>query len=268
SPAIIAGRLWGAKVVARCGMVYGEGAETLRKTGGRARKRTRVEKWTLKHADKCLIPTEELADWVVQNYGIERNKIVVIPNFVDTKLFKPDIEAKKDTDVICIGRLVPKKRHHLLLEALLGTKLKIHIIGDGKLKERLTDFAKNNNLNLTMTPRVENSLLPPCLNRSKIYLNVAQWEGHPKALIEAMACGCACIGAKSPGIQNLIIDGKTGILVEPDPQQIHNVVKMLLDNKELRKHLGKNARDYAVKHLSLDKVFEQYKKVFKDVLAK
>lgn len=268
SPAIIAGRLWRAKVVARCGMVYGENTETMQKTGRRARKKTRVERRTFKHADKCLIPTKELADWVVQNYGIERSKIEVVPNYVETELFKPDINVKKDIDIICVGRLTDQKRYDFLLEALVGTKVKVHIIGQGKLEHDLNDFAKKNFLDLTMTQRVENSLLPFHFNRSKIYVSVSRWEGHPKAFIEAMACGCACIGARSPGIQNLIIDGKTGIVVDAEPQKIRDAVEMLLENKELREYLGKNARDYAVKHFSLEKVFKQYKKVFKEVLVK
>lgn len=266
TPAIWASRLWGAKVIARCGMVYGECAETLGKRGSRARKRTRKEKWTFKHADRCFVPTKELADWIVNNYGIERDRVVVIPNYVDTDLFKPESDVEKDIDVICVGRLVPKKRHKLLLESLARTDVKIHIIGNGKLEKQLNDFAKQNLIDLTLTPRVENSLLPRYFNRSKIYVNVAQWEGHPKAMIEAMACGCVCVGAKSPGIENLIIDGQTGILVEPDAKQIREAVERLLADEKLREHLGKNARDYAVEHFSLDRVYQQYKQVCTELL--
>lgn len=268
SPAIQAGRLWRAKVIARCGYVYGESAETLRKSGRRVRKRFLEEKFTFERADKCIVPTEELKDWVSRNYNIRREKIVVIPNYVDIEQFRPDDKARKNFDIICIGRLVDKKRHQLLLNALSGTKLKIHLIGNGRLKEKLQSLAEENLLQVEITERVEHSLLPQHINSSKIYVNLAKWEGHPKALIEAMACGCACIGAKSPGIENLIIDRETGILVDPEPQQICSAIKMLLKNKELRERLGKNARDYAVEHFSLDKVFAQYKKVFEQILAK
>lgn len=268
-PAILAGRLWGARVIARCGYVYGESAEKLKKSGKRVKKRISEERLTFQKSCRCIVPTKELADWISKNYGIEREKIAIIPNYVDTEQFKPDINnVKKKFDIVCIGRLVAKKKNQLLLEALAGTQLKIHFIGDGRLKDKLRSLALEKRLAVEITPRVEHSLLPLNLKRSKIYVNLASWEGHPKSLIEAMACGCACIGAKSPGIENLILDGKTGLLVDPQPELIRSAIERLLHDTELAERLGKNARDYAVEHFSLDKVFYQYKTLFEEVLAK
>jgi glycosyltransferase involved in cell wall biosynthesis len=152
-----------------------------------------------------------------------------------------------------------------LLDALDGTQLRIHLIGNGRLRDDLLCVAKKIQLELSITPRVEHHLLPLHINRSKIYVNLAAWEGHPKAMVEAMACGCVCIGAKSPGIKNLILDGETGLLVEPEPQRIRSAIEALLRNKELAERLAKNARDYAVEHFSLDKVFIQYKNLFEAI---
>ena len=266
--AINAGKLWGAKVVARCGMVYGESAETLKKSGKSADKKLQLEKKLFKNADKCLIPTAALADWVANNYKINREKIVIAPNNVDTELFKPAAEAKKDVDIICIGRLVPKKRHDLLLEALAETNYKIEIIGQGKMEQQLVNIADRISAEVVLVKRVENDMLPEHFNRSKIYVNIAAWEGHPKALIEAMSCGLACIGAKSPGIKNLIVDGQTGLLVEPEPKQIRSAIERLLADKQLREYLGKNAREYAVRHFSLDTVFEIYRQTCESLISK
>ena len=266
--AILAGRLWSAKVVARCGYVYGENAETLEKSGRKITKKILEEKLTFSKSDRCIVPTPELGDWIFQNYGIAPEKTKIIPNYVDTELFKPDPRQQKDFDIICIGRLVAMKRHSLLLEALAGSKLRIWLIGNGRLKDDLRSLAEETKLDVKMTPRIEHTLLPQSINRAKIYVNLAIWEGHPKALIEAMACGCACIGAKSPGIQNLIIDGKTGLLVDPEPGQIRSTVERLLTNRELREQLGTNARNYALEHFSLAKVFRQYRDLFEELLPK
>lgn len=267
SPAAInAGKLWGAKVAARCGMVYGEAAETLGKSGKTAKNKQRCEKKVFMGADKCLIPTAALADWVVDNYKIKRQKIIIAPNNVDTELFAPAAKVKKDIDIICVGRLVAKKRHKLLLDALAGTNYKIEIIGQGEMQQELSDMADTNSAEVILTGRVENNILPDHLNRSKIYVNLASWEGHPKALIEAMSCGLACIGANAPGIKNQIIDGETGLLVEPEPRRIRDAIERLLADEKLREHLGKNAREYAVKNFSLDTVFEIYLQTCEDLI--
>jgi glycosyltransferase involved in cell wall biosynthesis len=266
-PAVIAGRLWNAKVIARCGMVHGECSEILGKTGSRAQKKAKVEKWTFKHADKCVVPTKELAEWVTDNYKIDPSKINVIPNYVDTELFKPSGKAEKDFDILCVGRLVPKKRHRLLLESLRGSNLKIHFVGGGKLADEFNNIAAKSSIELKITQRVEHNQLPAFFNNAKMYVNLAKWEGHPKAMIEAMACGCTCIGARSPGIENLIIDGKTGILIEPEPEKVCETINKLLADSKLRAKLGNNARDFANEYFSLDKIFRQYMKVFEDTLA-
>ena len=265
-PAIIAGYLWNAKVVARCGMVHGECSEVLNKTSNRARKKTAREKWTFKHADKCIVPTKELALWIENNYQISHNKIEVVPNFVDVSQFKPANKSVKDYDIVCVGRLVPKKRFELLLEALKGSNLKVLIIGNGKFQDKLSKMARKYSINLSTIPRIEHDDLPAYLSNAKIYVNVSEWEGHPKALIEAMACGCACLGAKAPGIKNLLLDNQTGVLVEPDAEQIRNKIERLLADENLRERLGGSARDYAIKHFSLDTVFLKYKQLFDEVL--
>jgi glycosyltransferase involved in cell wall biosynthesis len=265
--AILAGKLWKAKVVARCGYVYGESAEQLRKTGRQVRKKILQEKLIFEKAYHCTAPTKELADWVSINYGIKPSKITVIPNYVDTEQFRPDVTARKDFDIICIGRLESKKRYELLFEALRSTETKVHIIGNGNLRGKLSSLAKEKLPYARITPRIEHSLLPKYINASNMYVNLAEWEGHPKALIEAMACGCACIGAKSPGIENLIINGQTGILVSPEPHQIRCTIEMLLRDNNLREQLGKNAREYVEKYLSLDKVFEKYSNLLQEILS-
>jgi len=266
-PAIAAGRMWKAKVVARCGYVYGESVEALGKCGRRVKKKIQNEKKTFEKADRCVVPTKELAEWVTGNYGIPPDRITVIPNYVDTELFRPNPGAVKGIDVLSIGRLTGKKRHRLLLDALAGTRVTARIVGSGRLKEELERLAQEMKINLRITQRVEHELLPRLFNSSKIFVNLAEWEGHPKALIEAMACGCACIGARSAGIENLIIDGETGMLVKAEPQRIREAVETLLGSDQLRRRLGQSARDYAVRHFSLDKVFEQYKRMFQEVLA-
>ena len=175
-PAIIAGYLWNAKVVARCGMVHGECSEVLNKTSRRARKKASREKWTFKHADKCIVPTKELALGIESNYQISPDKIVVIPNFVDTSQFAPTNKGVKDYDIVCVGRLVAKKRFGLLLEALKGSELKILIIGGGKFQDKLFEMAREYSIDLTIIPRVEHNELSAYLSNAKIYANVSKWE--------------------------------------------------------------------------------------------
>ena len=260
-PAVWAAKFWKARVIARCGMVQGECSEVLGKTSKRTKKKIKREKWTFENADICLIPTEELKQWVVDHYKIDPNKIFVVPNYVDTEQFCPKLNTEKEYDIICIGRLVEKKRHKLLLEALTNSGLKVLIIGAGKLNDDLLDFANKNAVDLRIINRVEHKDLVDYLSKSRVFVNVSQWEGHPKAVIEAMACGCPIVVAAAPGISNLIEDTVTGLVAEPNPRDIRLAIDRLLADAEMCNRLGGNARQQAVNNFSLDVVTNKYKDI-------
>ena len=257
-PAIIAAKIWGARVIARCGWVFGESAETRGYTGWRTRLVIHNERWTFRHADVCVVPTRELADWIIGNYAVAPEKVTVIPNFVDTESFRPDPAAPPGIDVLCVGRLAEQKRYLMALDALKGTGAKIEIIGQGPLEEPIRERASQNAVDLALINRVPNETIPAHLNNAKVYLIASDWEGHPKSLIEAMACGCACVGTRSPGIVGQIVDGETGLLVDSTPQSIAQAVQRLLNDSGLRRRLGENARQYAVENWSFDKVYARY----------
>jgi glycosyltransferase involved in cell wall biosynthesis len=260
-PAVGAARLWGAKLVARCGYVYGEREQTLGHSGFRVQRRSLEEKTVFRLADRCVVPTDDLARWLTAHYGIDPAKIAVIPNYVDTDCFRPLDEAP-DVDVISVGRLAEKKRHQLLLEALAGTGLRVRIVGSGKWREQLLRIADAGNVSLDLIPSVPNEQLPGLLNRARLYVNLSRWEGHPKALIEAMACGRACLGADSPGIRNVIAHDRTGRLVQPDASEIRAAVTTLLADDAKRAELGAAAHARAVASYSLDVVFERVRELF------
>ena len=90
-------------------------------------------------------------------------------------------------------------------------------------------------------------------------------EGHPKALIEAMACGCACVGTDSPGIREILVHEGNGLLCAANPASIKNAIETLLSNEKLKNKLQKNARDFAEKHFSSAKLIEREIKLLQDL---
>jgi glycosyltransferase involved in cell wall biosynthesis len=265
-PAIAAAKLWGAKLIARCGYVYGEREESAGHSGLHVRRRCLEEKTVFRLADRCLVPSEELAEWLIDHYAIDAAKILVVPNFVDTEIFRP-LERPSTVDVISVGRLAEKKRHQLLIEALEGTGLRLRIIGSGRWQDRLLRNADERNVALELIPSVENDRLPELLNQARLNVNLSRWEGHPKALIEAMACGRACVGADSPGIRNLLVHGRTGWIVQPDADEIRTAITTLIAEPEKRAELGAAARAQAVASFSLDEVFGRVSTLLDELLT-
>jgi len=74
-----------------------------------------------------------------------------------------------------------------------------------------------------------------------------------------MSCGVPVIASDVKGINNMLENGVTGILVPPkQPDQLSTAIKYLLENDDKRKFLSQNAREYAIKHFSNVEMFNQY----------
>src|SRR3546814_17832635 len=80
------------------------------------------------------------------------------------------------------------------------------------------------------------------INAGRIFVLPSSYEGHPKTLLEAMACGAAVIGTDVPGIREVIEDGRTGLLCAPTAAALRDAIERLLSDEPLRRRLGGNAR--------------------------
>ena len=65
---------------------------------------------------------------------IKKDKIFIIPNFVDTNKFKPIKLFEKKNKILCVGRLAKQKNYELLFNALKNSDYEVDIIGHGNIK--------------------------------------------------------------------------------------------------------------------------------------
>ena len=213
-----------------------------------------LENKVFEGADKIIVTTSSIGDVVRERMGNKSNKINIIPNYVDTNLFLPKNNIDKIYDVLFVGRMVHIKNVFSLLEAIVTIDMSALIIGDGYLRDELMSQYKHLSEKITWMKGIPNNELPNIMNQSTLFILPSISEGHPKILLEAMSCGMTVIGANSPGIFEIIQHGINGYLCKTDPDSICLAFEELLSNTDLRKSLGHNAREYALKNLSLEKI--------------
>ena len=182
-------------------------------------------------------------DYIKTNYKINCD-INVIPNYVDVERFKKLDVQKIKNSIVFIGRLEKQKNLFNLLKALVGLDYSLTIVGEGSLLKTLMEYAKTYNINVKFIQRVPNEELPVLLNKHEIFILPSLYEGTPKVLLEAMACGMSVIGTNVVGINEIIINNFNGLLCETDPVSIHNTIINLVKNDNLKKKLGNNAKRY------------------------
>jgi glycosyltransferase involved in cell wall biosynthesis len=237
---------WRKPLLLRCGFVYGEGLESVYGLTESVRRYQDIEAKAFNQAVLIETTTPYQANWIVERYRIPVKKIEVIPNYVDTSLFHPDPTIpKQPRSVISVGTLHAVKRFDLLVKACAIAEIAhLTIIGDGPEESSLLRMAEKLHVNLELPGRVPNEELPVFLQKSEIFVIASMREGHPKALMEALACGLCCVGVNVVGIRESFVESRAGRLVESNPEAIAHAISELLENPALRAELGQRGRTY------------------------
>lgn len=256
--ALLAAQRSGKPFIARCGYLLSFNmAQKYGYSSPQAQSARALEAYLFTRADRVVVTTPNMRQMVIENYKLSMDKVKVIPNYVDTNLFKPNPNNSRVPRRICyIGRLVVEKNLFALLEAVKGLDVELLIIGDGNLKDKLITKAQNENIPVRFLGNQPNTVLPQYLNSSEIFILPSLYEGHPKALLEAMACGLPVIGTNVPGIRELIQHCETGYLCGTSPEEIRIAIQDVLNDRELRTRMGRNAREFVVENFSLEQIVE------------
>jgi glycosyltransferase involved in cell wall biosynthesis len=265
--AAIAKRIFRKQLVVRCGFVWSDFVGHLEPRRWRRALARRLEGWVVRSADRVVVATDDDRYALIARYGIEASKTRVVPNGVDLERFRPDPGRAEEPGRVCsVGRLVEQKDPLRLLEALAGLPgVRLTLIGDGPLRPAVERRARALGLRVDCLGTVPHEELPSLLNRASVFVLPSRYEGHPKALLEAMACGLAVVGTDVPGIRGLIEHGRTGLLCEPTVAGIRAAVAGLLEDASLRAALGGEARRYVERTCALPAVVEQELAVLADL---
>ena len=224
-------------------------------------------------ANKVVFLSEEYRKEVQKKlHGLYRkNKVEIIPNGIDLTIFQP-AENIKDTIIIGMqSRLTNNKDHVTLLHAFALLKeqghnnIKLKIAGDGTCKQELmllTQKLKIEN-DVFFTGILEEREVAKFLQQLTIYIHASFGETMSTALMQAMACGLPIIASDVPGINNMIEENYTGILVPvKNAQLMAEAINHLLNNRSFAEELALNALSFAKLNYSNLTMFKRYKEVF------
>ena len=225
-----------------------------------------IERLAYKLANAIITTSQANFEYVEKNYHPHRSHIL-IPNYVETDIFRPMDVAKRKGSICFVGRLTQQKNLFALLEALEGLPYTLSLIGSGEQGEQLKEFATGKQVKADFLGNVPNHELPEILNQHELFILPSLWEGMPKTLLEAMSCGLPVIGTDIDGIREVIKHGENGILCHTDSGSIRQAIMSLMEKEELKLRLGESARRTIVDSYSLDCLVEKELKLMEALLG-
>ena len=264
---------FGKKLIVRCGYLHSYFIKNQSKDQKTINEAIQLEKKAFSCADMGIVTSSWQRDIVIKQYNVEPAKIKVIPNYVITDVFMQHPEIQKKYDLIFVGRSGSQKNISNLLKTIqyLKTKNKnisLIMIGGCCDNNEIREIINQYRLNVTFKGNIPNFKLPYFFNQAKVFILPSYYEGHPKALLEAMSCELPCVGSDVVGIKEDIQHMKTGYLCKTDYKSIANAIETVLSDDLLQKKIGENAREYILKKYSTNKILKMELEVIQEVIAK
>ncbi len=189
------------------------------------------------------------------------SKFAIVRCGVDPSVFTPRPEPTNTAaEILCVGRLVPAKGQHVLIDACSrlkaeGIPFHLTFVGGGDDRDSLAALARQLGIaeNVTFTGAVGQDEVHACYDQADVFVLASFAEGVPVVLMEAMAKEIPCISTRITGIPELIDDGVDGLLVAPsNAEELAQQLTRLLRDPERRKTLGRNGRIKVLKQYHLD----------------
>lgn len=231
-----------------------------------ARLRSRSEEANMKKYDRFVVLTkEDMIDW-----GESANMDYVY-NATSFPLDKSsELSSKR---AVAIGRLSYEKGYDNLIEvwgkvAKINPDWQLHIYGSGELEEEIKVQIKDAGLQEFIfihppTQKVMDEILD-----SSMLVSTSRYEGFHLVLVEAMTVGVplACYAYKN-GPSEIIRDGVDGYLVpEGDVEGLAARINEMIENRELRAQMGKNAKQRVKELFTMEVVMQKWASIFDELI--
>ena len=230
-------------------------------------------------------------------YGIDSEKIIVIPPGVDTSRFYPipDDEAKEAIEcggckrlLLYVGRIEPLKGIDILIRALAMVResgvlekecFSLAIIGgdpDAPPEKMSAEMARLRALCVELhledlvlfLGKRDQATLPYYYSAADVLIMPSHYESFGMVALEAMACGTPVVASQVGGLAFLVQDGVNGFVVPgKNPTALANTLTHLIQQPELRERLGRQAAEYASWY-GWDKISAQIRKTYEELMGR
>jgi glycosyltransferase involved in cell wall biosynthesis len=214
----------------------------------------------------------------LHTFQVSNDRIRRIPYGVDVHKFNatarvPRPESAYAPTCICVARLVYYKGHDVLLRAWQQVKqvfpgARLQLLGTGELMDSLKEQARQLGVDDVVEFVGETHDVAGYAARADMFVLPSRSEGLPNALLEAMSAGLPCVATWVSGSKDVIINGVTGLIVQPeDVMALANALLQFMAYPQFARECGQRARAFIEERYSFESVISQYYQLYAQMLS-
>ncbi len=212
---------------------------------------------------KWLIVPSNYTKKILIKHGMDRNKIIIIPNPIEAKKKK---KKKSQNLILHVGRLSAEKRVDVLIKALKHVKhdYKAVITSDGPLRDYLINLAKKEGVSdkVIFTGFIPRKQLEDYYDKAALFVSAAEYDTFNNCVAEALVHNTPVIINRNSGATDFVKQGGNGIIIENnDPKEYARKIDWLLFNKDVRDALSK-AGEKIKSYTSINNITKQIEKIY------
>jgi glycosyltransferase involved in cell wall biosynthesis len=229
----------------------------------------REERTNIDSATLVLSNSKYSCNKLRQDYGVKPQ--LLYPG-ININIFRP-ITSVEENYVLCVGSLHKMKGYQFLIKAIAALPenkrpMFIIIANSTVTSEEMAvkELANKLHVKVKIEKIFDDERLVNIYNRAKVFIYGPIQEALGMAPLEAMACGTPVVAVGEGGVQETILDGETGFLVERDQKAFAERLDTLLTDEKLRRSMGQAGIDYVRREWSwtcaVDRLEEYFQAVF------
>lgn len=227
--------------------------------------------------DRVIVFSQIQKDLLVK-LGVPEAKVTVIPNGVDVDRYSPGYsnlkyQLKAKRLFIYQGRIAPEKNIEALLKAWkhseMGEDSKLLIVGDGPLAASLKPFYGKEDGIIWLGFVADEEKRIDILRAADVFILPSLVEGLSLSLLEAMACGIACL-ATDAGADGEVLENGAGVVLNTQSvsTQLKTLLPLFRDHPEITKLLGQKARGRVLDRYTLSSNLTRLEQLYAELQKK
>lgn len=235
----------------------------------------------LKNVDRVIAVSNFVKDKIKQIYGVADSKIEVVFNGIEAKDFtsgKITFSEDNSNRILFIKPNESRKGFHHLLKALplvleRMPKAKLIAVGlepSGNYKNYIKNLLDKHHISdkVIFTGKITFGELVPLYLSSHVVVIPSVYEAFTIVALEAGICGKPVVASNAAGLNEVVVDGETGFLVDvKDPDLLAETLIKVLSNNSLQRQLGENAKTRVLENFTWDRISAKVEGIYEAALA-